>query len=83
METEHVKKALKALDEFLARVAFLKQEVKELDYDAKLYQMKADSSRYDAAFCRQELDMCKEIAERIKRSLDDIYLRDVWEERIM
>ena len=83
METDRVQKALKALEEFLARVEFLKQEVKELDNDADFYQMKADTSRDDAAFCRQELNMCKEIAERIKASLDDVFLHDVWEERIM
>ena len=83
METAQVQKALKALEEFLARVEFLKQEVRELDNDADFYQMRADCSRDDAAFCRQELNMCKEIAERIKASLDDVFLHDVWEERIM
>ena len=83
METERVQKTVKALDEFLARIAFLKEEVRALDNDAEFYQMKADSSRDDAAFCRQELNMCKEMAERIKASLDDIYLYNVWEERIM
>jgi uncharacterized coiled-coil DUF342 family protein len=83
METERVQKAMKALDEFLERIAFLKEEVKQLTDDADFYQMRADSLLDDAAFCRQELSMCKEIAERIKASLDDIYLYNDWEERIM